>query len=321
MQGSGKPTPSKPVRPTLHKTRKLSKKMDEIREKLGLKSSVKLDIDPEESLQDNIRNNFDTLATSYDKPFKDILEDIGFTKRHTELYLKITKDLDSYSNHQLIDIIIEYATGKYEPIAPPTKPFLFENEPEVFFEQMIEGKPVKTMNCTRSKLPDLQQHIGSLGGDSLLYHAASWSGALSIVKDGPLTTIGRKCLDFGMTPSFYMSLNIDIAVDMALKQKHRWHNELAIVIFRPIKLDKEKIFASPDQEWKQLTGLSRQCKVNSLDKLKYIYGPMVSNAADASIGKPPRTHNPIKYQVAVKGSKATKELAKNILCVLFIQKT
>lgn len=295
--------------------------MEELRTKLGLKASIKLDIDPEESLQDNIRNNFDKLVTSYDKPLEDILKEIGFTKRHTELYLKITKDLDSYSNSQLVDIIIEYATGKYEPIAHPTQSFWFENKPDVFFEQVIDTKPVKVLNCTRAKLPALQQHIECLGTDNLLYHAANWGGALSIVNDGPLTTIGRRCLDFGMTPSFYMSLKIEIAVDMALKYTQMWHNELAIVIFKPIKLDKEKIFASPNQEWKQLTGLSRQCKLNDLDKLKYIYGPMVSNAKDASIGKPPRTHNPIRYQVAVKGSKATKELAKNIVCVIFIQKT
>jgi hypothetical protein len=260
------------------------------------------------------------MIDTYNKPLKDILQTIGFTQKHIDLYLDITKDLECYSNQQLIDIIIEYSLERYNPIAPPTQHFLFTEEaPDMFVQRVVEGKNTKIMNCSAAKMPDLQETLSVLG-HNLLYHATNWKGALNIIKNGPLTTIGRKCLDFGMTPSFYMSLDAPAAISWTDKRSMMWYNELAVVVFKSIKLSKEKRFDLPDQEWKNLTGMSRRCSFNELDNMKYIHGPMVMNVKNLGLGRAPKPHNPPVYQVAVKGSAATKALSKNIVCVVFIEK-
>ena len=46
------------------------------------------------------------------------------------------------------------------------------------------------------------------GDYTVTFHATNWESALSIASTGPDFTSGRRCLDFGIRPSFYVTPDV-----------------------------------------------------------------------------------------------------------------
>jgi hypothetical protein len=97
----------------------------------------------------------------------------------------------------------------------------------------------------------------------MFYHATSWSSAHKIVTAGILHDNGRLCLDFGESRSFYLTPDINMALEWCTKNKTRWSNESCILMYyvsnnlHSITNKKYMHFEKPDKDWTNLVTLSR----------------------------------------------------------------
>ncbi len=131
---------------------------------------------------------------------------------------------------------------------------------------------------------NLKRNIVSSSSDSFyLFHCTCWKHAKSIIESGVKIFRGRECLDFGIYPGFYMTKDIDTALEWGEKRRNDWCHESAIVIFElsqsQLKNLKVKVFENANRDWKHLVKHSRKCndEKNSLDTFDFIYGPICKN--------------------------------------------
>ena len=174
----------------------------------------------------------------------------------------------------------------------------------------------------------MKKAIPSLGintkGYTLYYHGTSWRSIKDILEEGPDNREGLQCLDFGRTPSFYVTPEIDTVIDWCQKRRLNFQNECGIVVFLVPnkKYDDYKIFHEPTNEWKHLVKDSRLCKrKNMLDDMNFVYGPMLENVKDIRIeGIEAKCHNPVKWQLASKSRESDRILKKCMIGAIFIKK-
>jgi hypothetical protein len=158
----------------------------------------------------------------------------------------------------------------------------------------------------------------------MYFHATNWDALQDIIENGPDCRDGRQCLDFGRTPSFYVTHDLKTAINWCEKKRIVFQSECGIVIFAlPIKeYDDYKRFDSPTDEWKILVKDSRSCrKKNELDRYNFVYGPMLENVeAVKKNNAMANAHNPIKWQLASKNPVSDKILKNSIIGAIFSRK-
>jgi hypothetical protein len=243
------------------------------------------------------------------------------------LFTEMFKDLKNhYSAIHMIQIIIEYGNGNYNPIT--TNSFMYKiDQINQWYEYKLNNNENEYMFFNAQDDIEVENAIKIYNNQvnyNLYYHATCWKSIQDILEDGPDSRIGRQCLDFGRTPSFYTTPDIKTAINWCQKRRINFQHECGIIIFAlPIqKYDDYKIFDEPSDEWKTLVKNSRSCKKkNELDNMNFVYGPMLANIMeikqDDSIAK---THNPIQWQLASKCKESDKILKNNMIGAIFIGK-
>lgn len=242
----------------------------------------------------------------------------------------------SYSDLQIIDIAIEYLLGRYEPIALPTATHLLEiSVINSWINHTRESKTIAIYNiphaCDFSMLPQFNAALTSLplpsleGDHTFYFHATSWRASLSIIEDVS-RLVGRRCLDFGIHPGFYMSPTAREAVGWGYAKRHTWANEIAIMIFcvpktPPAHLRFKELVGD---EWSQVTSHSRLCReatdIRSIRHVDLLYGDMVQNSSAVKRGARPVTHTPPKKQLVSKSDVADTFVHKCLVGCIYFQK-
>ena len=190
---------------------------------------------------------------------EDILYTLGLKKFKAKLYFKIIKDLigTSYTNDQLLEIIAEYATGKFDTKIDPRKGFLYNEE---IVDVWYEFQGIQCLNIKTDIYLTVEQSIAKFVNNKnkyVFFHATSWENYFKIMRKGINHMAGRRCLDFGVYPSFYMTPYHLDAIQLCEKSYHLWKNMFCIMIFTTSALkDVEGMsfrrFEKDSIEWQKL---------------------------------------------------------------------
>ncbi len=241
----------------------------------------------------------------------------------------------SYSDLQIINTAIAYLLGRYEPAAPPTATHLIE--PAVvnsWINYTHESKTIAIYNilqhCSTAVLTQFDTALTSLpsleGDHTFYFHATSWRGSLSIIEDVS-RFVGRRCLDFGIYPGFYMSPTSSEAVGWGHKKRHVWANVVAILVFLITKTPPAHLRFKEltGDEWIQVTSHSRLCReatdIRSIRHVDLLYGDMVQNASATNRGARPVAHTPPKKQLVTKSETADAFIHKCLVGCIYFKKT
>ena len=256
-----------------------------------------------------------------------ILKDIlpaDFESRLRKTYFRKYKRIFSpiqntcYDDDQLRNIIIEYATGKYDPIGKKDVPYLYNPTQinEVYTLPKLFNAKYKHVNVPQTQ--DMSSRISEIikqynfDPSSCLYHATNWRSAKNILMEGPSFYHGSPCQDFGASPSFYVTNDLSLALQWGQRRGTHWFGEICVLVFvnPEISSMKSKSFSIPDEEWKKLTWKSRNCVKNNLDAYDYVSGPMLANVQHVKNAKKPTSvaHSPVKWQMASKTHASDKAL-------------
>ena len=237
---------------------------------------------------------------------------------------------NSYSDLQIIDTAIAHLLGQYMPVSPPTTKHPIKAT--VTDEWLEYTKPFfiynMTQPCSTTALPQLNAALASLlipSDYTFYFHATSWRGSLSIM-EGVSRLVGRRCLDFGIFPGFYMSPSPTDATGWGYANRRVWANEVAIMIFRipkvlPASLTYKELVG---EDWRQVTSHSRLCNdsmdIRSIRGTDIIYGNMVQNASAVRGGAVPVTHTPSKKQLVSKTDKGDAFIHTCLVGCIYFQK-
>ena len=161
------------------------------------------------------------------------------------------------------------------------------------------------------------------------FHTTSWENSIRI-----LTELDHKkgniCLDFGVTPSFYMSNTLMNALKWGEHLQKKYGNEIATVLFAipttlPSHLQYKELKGAI---WKTSVVKSRQCvplephetNIPEIAPYDLVFGDMVANPQQVIENKSPRTHTPPKKQLASKSYEADRFLQSCIVGILMYTK-
>lgn len=268
-------------------------------------------------------------------PSPETLEDIlaVLKKREATVYERMLRPLvdTCYTFDQLLDMVIEHAVGMFQPVGVPGKPYYFH---ERGLNEWFDEGGILHCNCSAPRLRHVKALVRSVlkrrhiddAAVITAFHATNWESALSIAATGPDFMSGRRCLDFGIRPSFYITPDVGDALQWCDKRGPQWGCECAVVVFALAKTDirqaRHETFERPDAEWKRLTQSSRMCRLrkNALDDCDVVHGPMVANPHECSRGKESRPHAVVKYQYASKSTTFDETLHRSIAGILWFRK-
>ena len=227
---------------------------------------------------------------------EDILYTLGLKKFKAKLYFKIIKDLigTSYTNDQLLEIIAEYATGKFDTKIDPRKGFLYNEE---IVDVWYEFQGIQCLNIKTDIYLTVEQSIAKFVNNKnkyVFFHATSWENYLD-------------------------------AIQLCEKSYHLWKNMFCIMIFTTSALkDVEGMsfrrFEKDSIEWQKLVKDSRHCKENDLDDYDVIYGPMCANPSEVkTLNMIPKTHTRMKFQLVSKSEKSDRFFTSHHCATLFFR--
>lgn len=219
----------------------------------------------------------------------------------------------SYTDHQILDTAIYYLLKRYTPIAGPEATHLINPGKVDQWLPSLHGSNTAVFNlsqpCTMNAHAALVSVIASLPAVTdhiYFFHATSWAGSLAIM-EGVDRGQGRRCLDFGIYPGFYMSATTIDCLDWGTKKNKLWSGETAILVFAvpttlPLHLSFKELKGG---EWSSITTQARECKglreVSAIRAIDFLYGDMVSNPTAVERGtQAPVTHRPAKKQFVSK---------------------
>jgi len=263
--------------------------------------------------------------------------------RKVEYVLEPLEDT-CYTDSQLLDIAIEYLTGKYKPITPPTTTHPIEPSrtnvwiPYKHYEKSLFIYNIPYRCHTEQASQQFANALRTIprimdGQSDFRFHSTSWGSADSIM-DAINHDVGRKCLDFGLRPGFYMSTTPEDCIEWCIYNADCWSNETAIFIFQipnPLPTD-IRIKYIEGEEWTSITKESRMCKtpvpvpvptleLRALRGYDLLYGNMVRNTYNVRMGiNVSKTHHPPKKQLVGKTEKADEFLHRCLVGCLFFQK-
>ena len=258
--------------------------------------------------------------------FQQLLFAAGFRKSSSHKYARILSGLwedEHIALGDLVDMVIEYAL---DDRIRTTSDFFIDHVPNERFVHLSMDSKIVHVNCETFK-PDMETYVlaSQIPQTQRFFHATSWAAAESICEDSPGHDNGRRCLDFGLTRSFYVGESFSDAIDWTHRLSVKFRGECAILVFDIVdfRQDHESMsFPKANREWKRLTQDSRLCgkiqKKNKLDFMDFVHGPMVMNSrAVATFGNDPIPHNPIKMQLASKTNKSDLYLRKHLVAILW----
>ena len=264
------------------------------------------------------------------KAFLNLFLKIGLTQKTSSLLLSIIEPIfdTCYNNEDLFDIAINYLVNDSEELGTPKQKFLFNNKPKNKWISHDSYKYIYNYSHGNLDINPINNNIDiglNLDNKKILYHATSWFNTKKILENHVSHQEGRLCQDFGKYRGFYTTTSFEDATEWCIKNSNRWNAETAILIFiidlEQIKPYKHKIFENPNDEWSHLVSQSRQCHVNDLDSMKFIYGPMSQNMNEMVYNnKKAIPHSPIKYQFCSKSSEIDEYLSKNYSRTIFFNK-
>ena len=266
---------------------------------------------------------------------EDVLYELGLKRVKARQYFYIIKALINtcYSNEHLFEIIAEYATGKNDPVGDPGKSYLYNEKIVDTWFTYVNNKTDVQIHCvnvsTTKNIDNLLKTLPTLTtNQSLFFHATSWKSYKSISSQGINHQYGRKCLDFGKLPSFYLTPDINAAINWCEKSCESWYKECCILVYALNDYtranEKHKIFNSITKEWQDQVKESRLCKYSDdkqlLDTYDIIYGPMCANVYKVIYeNKAPMPHSRIKYQLASKSEKSDEYITNCFKGVLILR--
>lgn len=251
--------------------------------------------------------------------FTEAMKSIGLTRAAIFRFKKLMKSFENdYTLDHLLELIVEYAFGKYKQIYLPKEKFYYKHPKDTVFGE----DDLFHMNVDYDGVSEKQIRADFQCPKQVFYHCTNSSAAIHIMSHGPASSMGRKCLDFGITPSFYMTPDLDTALEWGKKSSKFWGGEVTIIVFSLDKTVLSKYKDLSGSEWELLVKSSRQCKVpkNELDKYHFVYGPMAANPEAIRKGGTPRTHSLVKYQLAGKGIDADDVLNDSVVGILWLEK-
>ena len=259
---------------------------------------------------------------------EDVLYSLGIKRVKARQYFLVIKDLlnTCYSNEHLFQIIAEHATGKNDPIGIPGKSFLYNDK---VVNTWYTHMNIQCVNIGNMKLIDnivkLMPTQHDSNSHSLFFHATSWKSFESIVNKGVNHVYGRECLDFGKWPSFYITPDVNTAINWCKKMSKNWFKECCILVYSipNTNANKNKIFKSTTNEWQDNVKESRQCydsnKIQYLDTYDIVYGPMCANVFQVTYeNADPHAHSKVKFQLASKTESSDKFITKCFAGVLLL---
>lgn len=234
--------------------------------------------------------------------------------------------LSSFTLEQLFELCLECTLGKHSEYRPGSR-FLYNQEIE--HNRWTSIPNVKGLIYNRNgdrieaALADLRKTKGT-AGTTIYYHTTSWRAFDIIGRVGIDTSKCRTCCDFGISPSFYLTPSIAVAIEYAEKRAAIENREMCIMAFAlPVQLPlRVKWFKRPSVEWGRLVASSRICEDsdNALDKYDFIYGPMCANPNQVRTkGLSPMAHSPVKYQLATKYD-SRRTVAEGLIGTVFLDK-
>jgi hypothetical protein len=237
-----------------------------------------------------------------------------------------------YTNAQLIQIAIQHAMGYFKPMtAPDTTYFYSPNQTE----EWIPYRNITIMNiresCSTSLVPKLEPFLKPIlkQGMQWFFHTTSWEDSLRILTQVDHAK-GNTCLDFGITPSFYLSDKLVHALKWGEHLQKRGGNEVATVLFAipttlPSHLRYKEIKGAT---WRSAVVKSRQCvplrphetNIPEIAPYDLVFGDMLANPQQVMENKQPRTHDPPKKQLASKSYEADRFLQGCIVGIFVYNK-
>jgi hypothetical protein len=261
-----------------------------------------------------------------------------------------------YTDPQLVDVAIEYLLRRRvpitqrDPLAFATHPFRPEltrswfSPPEGFLTErtttpatiLFQNIPFRCSQAVESIVSAAIAALPGTNTGSIHFHSTSWEGAINILKNGINHAFGRKCLDFGLEPGFYLSQKIREALGWGYSLgQGPFENEITILIFTlPNRVPAGiRIQHLKDDEWVYVTRESRRCirpseirraayyEIPMIENNDFLYGNMVANTYNVHKRyEDPMPHEPPKTQLASKTTRGDMFLQEQIVGCLFFQK-
>lgn len=322
-------------KPKLSKHKKFKQSVFDLLNKIGIRSTYieQLDKTYDDIAWKQFYNNFteiDVVTFILDRPdhypetFLEYLTQCNFKKSKAK-YWSDRVLFESYAHDQKLDFIIEHVCTPYKPISQNS--FLFNHtlvntwyrhdDHENYNSDTIEHCEEVLANVISNLVRD----------DTLYYHCTTYKSALSILEEGVDCNVGKRCLDFGIRPSFYMTPHVHTVLEYYRYLHKIGIDEVCIIVFKLtdhlLHSLKYIRFKSATDEWKYLTTNSRLCqnKSNKLDSYDFVYGPMVANIHQIKQeNKLAKTHCPPKFQLASKSERSDNILSKSIHSFIWIKK-
>jgi hypothetical protein len=236
-----------------------------------------------------------------------------------------------YTNAQLIQIAIQYILGRFKPMTTPDTSH-FHNP--TILEKWTKYRNLPILNitesCSISLVPKLESYLEPISKPNYtwFFHTTSWENCIRIATKLDHTK-GLECLDFGITPSFYMSNKIIHALKWGEHIRKKYTNEIATVLFAiPNTLPSHLRYKElKGDEWKSAVVKSRRCvrlepheiNIPEIAPFDLVFGDMLANPEDIDT-KSPRTHKPSKKQLASKSYEADRFLQECIVGVFVFNK-
>jgi hypothetical protein len=242
-----------------------------------------------------------------------------------------------YTDTQLIQIAIQSMLGYFKPLTDANITHFYN--PEIlntWIPYTNRQVSIQFMNLSKSCSLRLESKLHTIlsttiykNGYTAFFHTSSWEYCLRILTKLN-HTLGVDCLDFGVTPSFYVSNTLSSALDWGEKKSKLFNNEIATLLFLipntiPEYLKYKKLVG---EEWKSATIKSRKCikldydaiEISEIESYDLVYGNMVANPSFVKKGSIPLAHKPPKKQLASKSEAADRFLQECIVGCLFFNK-
>ena len=259
----------------------------------------------------------------------DLLCSAGLKRRVAQRLCEVIAPLQKtcYTERQLLEIAVEYALGKHEKIMKPSQEYFVDTQstdtwtPNAIFEYVYNVSDFSSLSDKSGAQAIMRSLPGVHSSATLFYHATSCRSIQSIVTYGVDHTRGRRCLDFGIRPSFYVTPDLNTAVAWCHANERLWQGEMCILVFSlpdSLRALKRKVFNDADEEWASLVAFSRRCvvKMNVLDTFDVVYGPMAANIKSIKTNLA-RPHKTPKFQLASKSNDSDTYMAKHIAGAIF----
>ena len=282
-----------------------------------------------------------TMNLEYD------LTRIGLRKKVVNKVVKACNPLvgNSYTYDQVLDIAVEYIVGFYT--TKISKDIPFPNHSKQVNEWIHETPSIFNVpfQCSTKVKPDINKILHVIPGidshpkPTLYFHTTSWTFCAQILNKLDHSE-GKRNQDFGPGKGFYMSKEIEYALQWGEMKTDLFDNQIAILVFAlpstwPSNIKYEELDGIL---WKNITKKSRlniPLSKEEMDKFKlvdFMYGNMVKNTNDYKRNHnesleslelkqqiDPIPHNPARKQLASKSDVGDRYLEKHLAGILYFK--